>query len=117
MKNKNLTLTRGDTQTLTINLKDKTGEPIIVSEEGQLYFTVKGDYNITDYLFQKRIGHGIEYNENGGYSISILSEDTENLEFGNYVFDIEYKDKGIVKTVLIGEFVITKEVTYTANEV
>lgn len=60
-----------------------------------------------NFLFQKKLGDGIEYDENtGNYNIEINSEDTENMVIGqNYGYDITIFYEQIKPSQkVIGEF-------------
>ena len=88
----------------------------------EIYFTVKRKYTDTEYLFQKRLSTGgITKIDDGVYRIKINPEDTDNLAINKsgewYDCDIEVKYQDLVKTTYTGEFVLTKEVTHSANEV
>jgi hypothetical protein len=112
------TLIRGDTYNLTFSLSLANGNAYILSENDKCYFTVKKDLIQEDYVFQKRNGAGIEYNEEQGlYRIKIEQEDTCDLNFGTYQFDIKVKiGDEIVKTLLKGTFVLTNNATHRCNE-
>jgi hypothetical protein len=75
-------LTRGDTARLTVpitNLVD--GSEYTVKSDDTLYFTVKKKATDSDFLFQRKV--------NGSNSIHIRPEDTSELSFGKYKYDIQ----------------------------
>lgn len=113
-----LTLIRGDTYNLTFSLFGAEEKPIILSSQDKCYFTVKKDFIHEDYIFQKRYGEGITYNEQTGlYEIKIKQDDTCDLNFGSYKFDIKVKlGDEIVKTILRGALVLTNNATHRCNE-
>lgn len=111
-----LTFTRGDTKSIAIDLVDKQGKRIILTDGDQLYMTVKKNSRDEDFLFQKKIGNGIEKNEEGKYVITIFAEDTNNLDYGTYGYDIELKSDNVVKTLGIYEITLTEEFTHARNE-
>lgn len=104
----NLSIVRGDTETIKLRFK-KDGNDFkpkdIVS--GDIFtFTVRNQFK-NEIVIQKEI----EYPSSTFY---LSHEDTKNLKYGNYDYDIEYrkKDYSVVKTLLLGRVKVTKEVTY-----
>lgn len=108
---------RGDNQNLVIDLVDKTGNKIVLGNDEMMYMTVKKNSRDKEYLFQKRLGDGIEKREDGKYVISIFPEDTNNLDYGSYGYDIELKLGSVVKTLGIYTLTLTEEYTHAGNEV
>ena len=110
---------RGDTFRFKFKIKDKEGKEIKPTEDSfQLYFTVKKSNRSEDVIIQKTLINGIEYNaEDEYYHVEITSEDTSNLNYGSYVYDIELKSETIVKTLIIGQLTLTEEVTFGKDEV
>lgn len=106
--NNNITLTRGDSVFINFELFDGEGKVVTPSPTDKLVFTVRKDYkkDPTDvvYTFQKEIVNG---------SFKIDPKDTYNLNYGKYVWDIEYiySDGADVATVLNGELYLTDEVS------
>jgi hypothetical protein len=107
-------LIRGDSLSLKFQRKDPEGQPI-TTEADEVFFTVKKNTTTEEYILQKTI-EDMTF-EDGTYHITILPEDTEELDYGSYVYDLEvcvgtdYK-----KTIAIGEFKIKEEVTFASNE-
>ena len=62
--------------------------------------------------FQKTIGDGISMPEENHYVVRVAPEDTENLDAGNYQFDLEIRVNGDVFTIMIGIIVLEQDVTY-----
>lgn len=108
---------RGDNQNLVIDLVDKQGRQIILGDDEMLYMTVKKNSRDKDYKFQKRLGNGIEKRADGKYVISIFPEDTNDLDYGSYGYDIELKSGNVVKTLGIYTITLTEEYTHAGNEV
>lgn len=106
---------RGDTQIIRFALRNALGEPIELNKDANLYFTVKKDYNSTKREFQKRYPTDIKYEE-GYYYIEIASQDTAELNYGSYVYDIELKSGSYVKTLGLGTITLTEEVTHRRDE-
>lgn len=110
-------LIRGDTLKLKFLRKNKKGE-IITTKPDKLYFTVKTNYYSKNYLFQKVLGKDIIYSEQDNYyRFTINPDDTNNLSYGFYVYDIEVVTGSIVKTIAKGNLDIKEEVTFVENEV
>lgn len=111
-----ISLTRGDTEILKFQRKNDDG--IIQEVASEVYFTVKESSVKTDYIFQKTLGDGIEFStEDYFYRITINPEDTNDLYYGKYKYDIEVKEDDYTKTISIGDFIITEEITFAENEV
>ena len=107
-------LTRGDSKALYFRRMSK-GQPIL-TEANKVYFTVKKNYDIEEALFQKT-KDDMTFDEEGYYHFTINPEDTNNLDYGDYVYDIEVKTANYTKTISKGTLSITKEVTHKNNEV
>ena len=58
----------------------------------------------------------IEFQVNPSYTFNIEPEDTDNLDYGTYVFDIELIKTGEIKQTSVGQFTLTSEVTFAENE-
>ena len=106
---------RGDMRPVSFMIRN-CDQPVAAEEISDIYFTVKLDFNITDYLFQKRLSAGdIDLIDDGSYQFVIEPEDTDALKFGRYVFDIEIVGPDIKQT-FIGDLVLTNEATHKSNE-
>ena len=105
-----IAMTRGDSESLTVRKKDDvwvTGETITL--------TVREDAD-GDILFQKAVS---EFDDEGAAVIAIDPADTEGIDFGSYVYDIQYSnDAGTVTTLIppspgkLPKFKLTEEATY-----
>ena len=105
-----IAMTRGDSESLTVRKKDDvwvTGEIIT--------FTVREDAE-GDILLQKAVS---EFDSDGAAVIPIDPADTEGIDFGSYVYDIQYaNDSGTVRTLIpprpqkLPKFTLTEEATY-----
>lgn len=113
----NIEIIRGDTKTLKFQRKSKAGE-LITEKPDKMFFTVKKGCYTKDYLFQKRLDTDISYNEDDNYyRFTIEPSDTDELDYGDYVFDIEIITGEVVKTIAKGTLKILEEVTFAENEV
>ena len=107
-------IVRGDTNYFKFERKDDEGN-VITTKASKLYFTVKNTYNSSDVKIQKTI-EDMEFNE-GVYTFTIDGNDTDDLSYGTYKYDLEVVEDNYKKTISIGDFVIEKEVTFTEDEV
>ena len=116
-----ISMPRGDTKYLTINVRDHQ-EQHIDFDLDDVYLTVKKNFTDAEPKFQKSLSSGtITKDENGVYKTVIMPEDTDRLSYGRYVFDIEVikgdKSSPTFKTTKVGEFIIDNESTFALNEV
>lgn len=109
-----ITMPRGDIKHVCFTIKDSEGK-IIDTAFAEVYFTVKQSYTRNAFLFQKKLSDQTITFEDGVYSFTIDPEDTNNLSYGAYVFDIQVSDEGIKQTI-VGKITITEEVTFAENE-
>jgi len=109
----NISVVRGDTY--AFKFQRKSNGQVIMTEPDNLYFTVKRNTGVENYIFQKTL-EDMTFDENGWYHFDIRPADTNNMTYGNYVFDIEVKTTNYTKTICIGKFVVLEEVTFASNE-
>ena len=102
-EDQNITLTRGDTGIFNISLQ---------SQDGQAYVPQTGD--TLRFALSEGFGKEALVIKNIPIETCILEiepQDTKNLEFKKYKYDIELTDAaGRVTTILLGEFTVDKEV-------
>ena len=106
---------RGDNKTFTFQRKDKN-KNVIIEKPDKMYLTIKENEYQKQALIQKTFDDGIRF-EDATYYVDFVPEDTDDLSFGEYVYDIEIINGNIVKTIKKDIFVIESEVTYKENEV
>lgn len=105
-----LKITRGDTRRFRFKRYDFQGE-VVSKPATEVYFTVKKNPDGPKVL-QKKLGDGITWNANKNqYEIAIEPNDTSELDFGDYGWDIEVTDDDYVKTIAIGILKIGVEYT------
>lgn len=75
----NIKLTRGDTAIIDIEITNADGEPYIMRNFDSLIFTVKRMYNDSAEVIRKELQTPV---------LTLTSNDTKNLSFGKYRFDI-----------------------------
>lgn len=80
-----LSLNRGTTFKLRGRRIDANGDPILTTPE-ELYFIVKKRWTDKTALITKTL-EDMEFDEEGYYHFTILPEETENLDYGKYVWD------------------------------
>lgn len=106
---------RGDTQFLKFQVKDGEGNPMQLKDGDRLYFTVKQNANSEDVLIQKKYPEDIQYSD-GYFNFTLKSEDTSDLAYGTYNYDIELKSGEYVKTLGQGTITLTEEITFRSDE-
>lgn len=105
--------TRGDTCPLKFNLVDAEGNKLVLTASDEMYFTVKNNYTTTTEKLQKTYGNGdITREDDGSYKLIISADDTENWNYGSYVWDIEVVSGDYTRTIAIGNLTLTNEVTF-----
>ena len=101
----NIIMTRGDTEILWVSSPQN---PFV--EGDILTFTVRATV-VSPKMIEKKVA---DFNWEGKAMIFIEPEDTTGLQFGNYLYDIQWtKADGTVKTIVGPAFFnIGKEVSY-----
>lgn len=106
-------LIRGDTGKYKFRRRNADGN-IIGTKADAIYFTIKKDAYTDDFVLQKTL-EDMEFDEDYYYHFTIAPEDTDDLDYGTYRYDIEVVQDGN-KTTTVGEFVLKEEVTFASNE-
>lgn len=113
----NIKMPRGDIRNIKFNITNKEGTTI-TTDFDEIYITFKRGFYDNEALFQKKLtDETIIKDENNYYHFTIESEDTDNLDYGDYVFDIELVINDLVKQTIVGNLTLTNEVTFASNEV
>lgn len=101
--NNSIDMIRGDTVMLDITVTKAGGAEYELTDDDELLFTVKKDTHTSEALIQKQGAH-----------IVIEPADTESLEYGSYVYDVQLTTHdGIVDTIIPPtRFKILEEVTW-----
>lgn len=116
-----IAMPRGDIKLVRFLINNPNGETTNV-DFTEIYFTVKKTTKDQQYKFQKKLSTGgIAKLNNGDYQVKIEPDDTKNMNYGAYKFDVQliYVDSNGVKQLqetFVGDFVLTEEVTYVENE-
>lgn len=110
-----ISLPRGDIRNVRFQVKDGSE---VYTDFTEIYFTVKKNYKTDEVLIQKKKSEGsITLDSQTGYfSFKLTPEDTNNLAYGTYVFDIELNKGDVIKQTSLGELTITEEVTFSKDE-
>lgn len=105
-----INLTRGDSDTITVSMKDDFGVQIPFQTGDTVYLTVKTDTSTATKVFQKVVTSFTS----GNAIINIVPSDTKSLEYGVYVYDIQWNQSSGTITTLVkpSQFVVGQEVTY-----
>ena len=106
---------RGDTQYIQFQLKDGNGNPIQLTDDEKLYFTVKQNQNSKKILIQKIYPSDITFSD-GYYQFELSSKDTSKLAYGSYQYDIELKIGEYVKTLSLGTITLTHQITFQGDQ-
>ena len=106
----NISMTRGDSEMIKVTVKDTLGNIIPLVTGDTIYLTVRERMLSPTKIIEKIV---TEFDD-GQALIIINPEDTNNLRFTSYVYDIQLtKENGSVKTIITpSNFTITGEVTY-----
>lgn len=102
-KGPTITLTRGDYVSFHIDIFDDLGNTYELQEGDVVTFTVKRNTKTDDALIQKN-----------GVNIEILPEDTSDLRYGSYTYDVQLTPENGHVDTFIGPalFVVSEEVTF-----
>ncbi len=108
-----LFMTRGDTMPLKFQRKDAEGK-VITTSPSEMTFTVKRSWDVENALICKHLADMTKDEENV-WHVAIEPENTENLPYGAYVWDIEVVTAEYVCTIAKGELMLTEEATWEEN--
>lgn len=106
---------RGDTCPISFTITDNNGDELDFTS-AEVYFTLKKSYSTQNSVLQKKKSEGDITIDGINGSLVLEHDDTAELNYGKYVYDIQVKSGDYVKTVLIGEIELTNESTWKANE-
>lgn len=98
-------LIRGDTARFEVEILDQAGEKYVLLDGDQLVFTVKKNTSTDNVILQKQIL---------GDTFTLTHDDTKDLEYREYMYDIQLTQaNGDVTTVISpSKFVILEEVNF-----
>lgn len=114
--------TRGDTYPFYFErhyetddeIQQPSEKTIIKTLPDKMWLTVKANYNSTQVLIQKTLEDGtIQWDpETFRYYVVFEPEDTTNLRYKSYVYDIQIKTRHGISTIDKGTVTLTEESTY-----
>lgn len=103
VENGKITVTRGDTGIISLDLTLPDGTPYEFLEGDSLTLSVKKNVRDTDYILQKTSSRP---------AIIFDHEDTDDIDPGNYIYDIEFRHGlGQVSTIGPDKFIVKYDVT------
>ena len=106
----NISMIRGDSQSIIVSVKDKDDNKVPLITGDMIYLTVKDSVNTEEKVLQKVVTQF----EDGNATIEITPDDTNDIPFKTYVYDIQLnRVDGTVNTIIPpSNFTIGGEVTY-----
>lgn len=105
----NLKIIRGDTAKFRVQIEGLT------NDLASCYFSVKEKITDSAYTFQKSLNNGITKVSTGIYQIAIVPSDTENIEYGDYYYDLEIGIGTDKYTIMKGKFEVDYDITRGGN--
>lgn len=106
---------RGDTYSFKTLLKFKDNTAITKSDLESLFITCKKNVYTEDIIFQKGLDD-VEIDSEGYCHIVFEPKDTEQLEYGTYVFDLEITTKSGYRKTKLFQFEISGETTFHGGD-
>lgn len=108
MTKQTLTMIRGDTFSFDLQLSDYNNE-IVTSVK----FTAKREATDDEFIFQESLENGgvTRLEEEGSFRVRVAPADTDGVEGGLYVYDLEIGLGNDIYTVLMGPLKIIQDVT------
>lgn len=106
----NLKITRGDTGAIRVAVSDAAGEAVPLEDGDTIELTVRERLRSPEKILYKKVTEFVY----GEALITIHPEDTSNLKFKTYVYDIQLtRANGQVQTIVKpSQFEVGSEVTY-----
>ena len=109
-------LVRGDTFKFKFLVKFKDNQTVLEEDVKELFVTIKKNEYTSKILFQKTL-NDVEIDEEGYVHIEFKPEDTETLEYGKYVADIEITLTSGVRKTKFFDFELLSETTFHGGDV
>lgn len=106
--NQRVEIVKGTTKSFDVLITNPSGVPIELASGEQVVFGIKKNENDDDPIFVKTVNSGT----NGVFTITIVPPDTENLEPGQYYYDVSLASgNNFYNAIPINPFVIIPNVT------
>lgn len=106
IKYQTISLTRGDSAQLTVELAKADGTPYELQPGDVLTLTAKRDANDSEAVLQLTAVDGV---------FTFTPETTAGIPFGTYRYDVQLETAaGEVYTPIVSDFKLTEEVTWTS---
>lgn len=113
-------IVQGDSSPVFKFQRKESNDSVIKTLPKKMWITFKTDTKTEKALFQKSLGNGIEFSEvDNYYRFSLQPEDTANICYGTYGFDIAIIDENDNKITLLNNGIlrIVSHYTKKCNEV
>lgn len=107
-------MVRGDSKAYKFQRKDREGN-ILTDTPTTLFFTVKTSFKTQEYVLQKNL-ENMYITQDGYWHFVLNPEDTEDLPYGKYCWDIQVVQDGFKTTISRGHLFLTDESTWEVNE-
>ena len=111
INNTNISMIRGDSETITIQLQDSMGVAVPLVDGDTIYFTVKSDTQTDTKIFQKVVTSFTD----GKAIITIVPADTKSLPAPiDLIYDLQLSkaDGSVITIIRPSKFVVEGEVTF-----
>lgn len=105
---------RGDIRNIHFTVCD-ANDTEVSKEFTQITFTVKANTSASKIIIQKKLTNGTITKSGNVYSFSIMPEDTDNIDYGTYYYDIELIRGDQIHQTFVGKLIITEEVTFAGD--
>lgn len=106
---------RGDLRNVVFVVENVDGTTSDI-EFTEIYMTVKRSFEDRWFIFQKKLSDNTITHDSDGYHFTIEPDDTNDLDFGSYVFDLEFIADDTLKQTVTGTLLVTAEATTVWNE-
>lgn len=107
---------RGDTFSFKFLINRKDGTAVKKDDIDTLFVTVKKTIYSQNTIFQKTL-NDVEIDSKGYCHVIFKPEDTETLEYGKCVFDVEITLKNGYRKTKLFEFNLEGETTFHGGEI
>lgn len=107
-------MVRGDSKAYKFQRKDREGN-ILTDTPTTLFFTVKTSFKTQEYVLQKNL-ENMYITQDGYWHFVLNPQDTEDLPYGKYCWDIQVVQDGFKTTIARGHLELTNESTWEVNE-